>query len=467
MKRFVLKVILFFILILLSLSVLDRHFINSDRFNGVAKEFNKSIETNVEESVLFVGSSRSFCTFNPAVFDFYLGGQSFNLSSSSQLLNTSKFLIEENIDNTDYKLIVLNFSRGLVVLPQTKDTLKFEKSVFFQNIVYDNYRLSINKINSNLDNDLLSTLSPTYRNHSKWDSVLFGDKKKQPFIYNKRDVTFSNSGFTTSNILPNNNILEKGQILKKPYNEVLANSKFNGKVNAEEIEFITSIKKTINESNSKLLVTTSPSIRDYNHNLEYYEKFETKMDSLGINYLNLNKHVAEIKLKPFDFYDQNHLTYNGSIKVSEYLSKYIKEKYKFNFSKSKDCENITCHLYNNLDSAKSILETSFDFNDEIRISKIKYFNELKDQYVFVLEGQEGVENYNDYVGYVRYYNTSLDDKNKTVESFQLRSVNVLNKKYFINRIIIPNPDILKFDIFFIRKKDKKVSKLFSIKNLNL
>ncbi|WP_033959537.1 hypothetical protein [Psychroserpens jangbogonensis] len=467
MKRFVLKVILFFILILLSLSVIDRHFINPDRFNGVVKEFNKSIETNVEESILFVGSSRSFCTFNPAVFDFYLGGQSFNLSSSSQLLNTSKFLIEENIDKTDYKLIVLNFSRGLVVLPQTKDTLKFVKSVFFQNIVYDNYRLSINKIKSNLDGKLLSSLSPTYRNHSKWDSVLFGDKKKLPFIYNKRDVTFSNNGFTTSNILPNNNILEKGQILKKPYNEVLVNSKFNGKVNAEEIEFITSIKKIINESNSKLLVTTSPSIRDYNHNLEYYEKFETKMDSLGINYLNLNKHVAEIKLKPFDFYDQNHLTYNGSIKVSEYLSKYIKEKYKFNFSKSKDCENITCHLYNNLDSAKSILDTSFDFNDELRISKIKYFNELKDQYVFVLEGQEGVEHYNDYVGYVRYYNTSLDDKNKTVESFQLRSVNVLNKKYFINRIIIPNPDILKFDIFFIRKKDKKVSKLFSIKNLNL
>ena len=467
MNKFILKVVLFLGLVIVSINFSDKHFANHDKFNDVVGEFDELVKTNINKPVLFVGSSKSFCTFNPAVFNHYLGGKSFNLASSAQTLKTSKFLIEENIIDSNFKLVVLNFSRGLVVLPSSKDTLKYERSVFFQNVVFDNHKLSINKIKSNLDNDVLSTLSPIYRNHSKWDSVLFGDKKKQPFIYNKRDVTFSNSGFTTSNILPNNNILEKGQILKKPYNEVLANSKFNGKVNAEEIEFITSIKKIINESNSKLLVTTSPSIRDYNHNLEYYEKFETKMDSLGINYLNLNKHVAEIKLKPFDFYDQNHLTYNGSIKVSEYLSKYIKEKYKFNFSKSKDCENITCHLYNNLDSAKSILDTSFDFNDELRISKIKYFNELKDQYVFVLEGQEGVENYNDYVGYVRYYNTSLDDKNKTVESFQLRSVNVLNKKYFINRIVIPNPDIIKFDIFFIRKKDKKVSKLFSIKNLNL
>jgi hypothetical protein len=467
MKRFILKVIIFFILVLLTLGVIDRHFINSDKFNDVVEEFNNSIETNVDNSVLFVGSSRSFCTFNPAVFDYYLGGQSFNLSSSSQLLTTSKFLIKENIDKTDYKLIVLNFSRGLVVLPKTKDTLKYEKSIFFQNIVYDNYKLSINKIKSNLKGEFLNALSPTYRNHSKWDSVLFGDNKKLPFIYEKRDVTFSNRGFTTSNILPNNNILEKGQILKKSYNDVLSNSKFNGRVNTEEIEIISSIKKIINESNSKLLVTTSPSIRDYSHNLKYFEKFEAIMDSLGVDYINLNKNIEEIQLQPNDFYDLNHLTYNGSTKVSEYLAKFIKKKYNISLKKVNDCDNVSCHLYNNLESAKTILDSPFAFNKDLTIKKIKYFNEVKDQYVFVFEGVDDFDYYNDYNGYIRYYNTSLDDDNKTVESFQLRSINVLGKKYFIKRLIVPNPDILKFDVFFIRKKDKKASQLFSIKNLNL
>ncbi|WP_323787435.1 hypothetical protein [Psychroserpens sp.] len=467
MNKFILKVVLFLGLVIISINLIDQRFANYDKFNAVVNDFNTLVKNDIDKSVLFIGSSKSFCSFNPAVFDYHLGGKSFNLSSGAQTLETSKFLIEENISDSDFKLIVLNFSRGLVVLPNAKDTLKHERSVFFQNVVYDNHKLSINKIKSSLDKDLLSTLSPTYRNHSKWDSVMFGDKQNVPFLYNKLDFTFSNRGFTTSNILPNKNVLAKGQILESPYNEALINSKQKGGVNAAEINILASINDIIKNSSSQLLVTTSPSIRDYSHNLDYYEKFETKMDSLGINYLNLNKHVPEIQLKPYDFYDLNHLTYNGSIKVSEYLSKYIKKNYKLNFSKSKVCDNITCHLYNNLESAKSILNFPFDFNEELRINQIKYFNELKDQYVIILEGEEGFKSYDDYIGYVRYYNTSLDNENKVVESFQLRNVNVLNKKFFINRIIIPNPNILKFDVFFIRKKDKKVSKTFTIEHLNL
>lgn len=467
MNKFILKVILFLGLVIMSINLSDRYFGNYDKFNHVVKEYNKLVETDTDKSVLFIGSSKSFCSFNPAVFDYHLGGQSFNLSSGAQTLETSKFLIEENIDDSGFKLIVLNFSRGLVVLPNPKDTLEYERSVFFQNIVYDNYNLSINKIKSNLDNDILSSLSPTYRNHSKWDSVMFGDKKDPPYLYKKADFKFSNRGFMTSNILPNKNVLELGKILEKPYKEALINSKLKGSVNPAEINIIAAINEIIKTSKSQILVTTSPSIRDYTYNLDYYKQFEAKMDSLGVNYLNLNKHVDEMQLKAYDFYDQNHLTYNGSIKVSEYLSKYIKDHYNLNFNKIKDCDNITCHLYNNLNSAKSILDSTFDFSDEFKINKIKYFNEVKDQYVFFFEGQQGFENYNDYIGYVRYYNESLDDKNKVVESFQLRSVNVLNKKYFIKRIIIPNPEILKFDVFFIRKKDKKVSKLFSLKNLTL
>jgi hypothetical protein len=94
---------------------------------------------------------------------------------------------------------------------------------------------------------------------------------------------------------------------------------------------------------------------------------------------------------------------------------------------------------------------------------------VKDQYVLIFEVPNKTNDgfLKDFNGYIRYYNGKINETNKKVESFPIRILNIDNKKYFFTRIIIPNPNISKLDIFFMEKGTSNVSKFYTKKDFKL
>ena len=81
--------------------------------------------------LLFVGSSHSYCTFNPRLFDHFLKCNSLNLGTDSQSFKITYFSILEILKYQKPKVIVIevypivNNETSIVALRPHLDTMKF------------------------------------------------------------------------------------------------------------------------------------------------------------------------------------------------------------------------------------------------------------------------------------------------------------------------------------------------------
>lgn len=185
----------------------------------------------------------------------------------------------------------------------------------------------------------------------------------------------------------------------------------------------------------------------------------------------MNKYFSDINLTSDNFKDTQHMNYSGGFKTSQYLSNYILDNYKFvKQAKINSLDNnVTYHLLNHLEQTEKILTAPFQFNDNITVDEIGYFEESKNRYVFILKfkGKTTKHQLQNFRGYVRYYNGDIKEENKQVISFPLKTLVVDNDIYTFARIDIKNTNISKLDFFFMEKGASKASKFYTIKELKL
>jgi len=469
MKQLIIKIILFLILFLLVVKLSEKYFIKEDRFNFANYTFNKVSDT-LDFDLLFFGSSKSYCSYNPTTFKNNLDVNSFNLAGQGQVLEVTKFVIDEALKKTHPKLIVVDVSYGMIVFNEVDSISNPKKS--YQLKIFDNFPLTFNKLKyiQKIYNkeDVLYTLSPLFRNHNQWMNIKEKNFKKD-FLEGKNNLFISNNGY----IGTLHHMDEKGYIISKQMDigyDVLKKSN-NIKIKDKEIEIIREIKKTADKNNIEILFVSAPSIKGYVNHLSFYDNIEKLSKDVGFNYLNLNKHFNDMSLTADDFKDTQHMNYSGGFKTSEYLSTYIRNNYKFKKHTKKNSldNNVTYHLLNHIDKTNKILTTPFLFNESIIIDEIGYFKESKNRYIFVLKHTKSsiklqIENFR---GYIRYYNGDIKEENKHVSGFPLKTIAIENDIYTFARLEITNNDISKLDIFFINKENKKASKFYIIKDLKL
>jgi hypothetical protein len=73
----------------------------------------------------------------------------------------------------------------------------------------------------------------------------------------------------------------------------------------------------------------------------------------------------------------------------------------------------------------------------------------------------------EFIGLIRYYNGDINEENKHVSSFPLKTIVIDNDIYTFARIDIKSTNISKLDIFFMKKGTSKASKFYTIKELKL
>ena len=119
MRKFILKTLLFATLLLVALSLMDRHLPYYWGNEGLVSKMNKVIADEYAYNTYFVGSSRMYRHIQPSLFDSLNNGEtrSFNLSySGTKPPETYHFLrhfIEECSDDTKYIFVELSMISDL------------------------------------------------------------------------------------------------------------------------------------------------------------------------------------------------------------------------------------------------------------------------------------------------------------------------------------------------------------------
>ena len=127
------KSLIFLILLVLSLESFEGNILKNYEVQ-IDYAYNHMKKNSLD--ILFIGSSHSYCTFNPKVFDHYLKCNSFNLGTGAQPFSTTYSGIIEILKRQNPKIIVLEVY-ALLRLPEPP----------FVRLHYDNMPFSINKIN--------------------------------------------------------------------------------------------------------------------------------------------------------------------------------------------------------------------------------------------------------------------------------------------------------------------------------
>ena len=263
--------------------------------------------------VLFLGSSYSYRSFVPAVFDSILQISSFNLGSSNQTPMTSNLVLKEALRYQKPKLVVMevcdntlsvsdNFKSGIHNIDFINSwDIKLE-------LMYSHFNLS----------QMVEFLMPIYRfnNYKSW---LFRKEKKKV-----RHVADENLF---------SKYMDAGYVATYPrstFTRKTLNSKYSAKVNwnSDQIESLNKTISLCNSENITVILVVHPINPDAFDRMSNYHVVEKKLQFIASKRnLKIRNYNTELNfLTPDDFYDVNHLLHVGAKKLSIELATWIKEE---------------------------------------------------------------------------------------------------------------------------------------------
>jgi len=272
MKKF-LKSIIFLTALILSFAYYEEKiFKRFDAFVDYA--YYKIPKDSID--LLFVGSSHSYCTFNPRLFEHYLKCNSLNLGTNSQTFPATYSAILKMLKKQTPKVIVIEvfsiikIEPSIVALRPHLDTMKF---------------YSINKLSLIRNSFSISEGANNYMNtiyyHSRWKE--FNDLRKTKYkVYEGWEGRIKNKGFggyVRTSI--------KNTLTYELYNNAF-DSSFS--IIDEHLKLLENLFKICKERDIKVILTSPPTIKDYANTLGtlYNSALKELMKKYKVNSIDFN-----------------------------------------------------------------------------------------------------------------------------------------------------------------------------------
>ena len=308
------KILLYFIFVFISLTYLSKVYCIKNA-ESVSIKNAKNIDT------YFVGSSGFVKDISPMIIYDNSGITSYVVGASWAQIPLNYYMIKENTKSNMPKLIVLDMESFFDEKIEENDHLHYavdKLPLNFNKIEFINYDLwDLNLF------DKLSFLFPVIRFHDKWNTIKLDD-------YIRPLADFKNNSVKNGSCTKNNcygNILLSGILSDAKVNYMQNNNRVIKEYNNGSKEYTLKIKEFCDKNNIKLLLLMPP------HQLwsnTKYEELSKWAYEENLDYVDLNIMIDELDIDlNLDFYDSGHLNINGVIKVSKYLSEYLKNNYNF------------------------------------------------------------------------------------------------------------------------------------------
>ena len=434
MKKLALKCFLMAIIILGFFHFMGSHLTKINPFVNFVKNFDENIEEGMDFDIFFYGSSKSYSSFNPRVFSEKLGINSYNFGHNGQRLKTTAFILEETLKKQQPELLVIEVYYQSIKSPISKENVSFQFSS------YDAFKMSPNKFRHSFQEfvpkDLPYLFIKTLRNHQGWKSLEKNKTDEQDNSY----LIEENNGYRGWQYLVKD--AKKYSPLESP---IIQDGK-KGKLEQDQKDNLEYFLSTVKEMNVPKLFVTAPSLQDLKD--KNYASFSNALTiyfkETGSSYLDLNKKVDSIGLTAKDFRDEIHLNNNGANKVSEYLAKWIYEKYGLG---KPELERLDIQSYiTDGRFKKNSLKVEKNLTVKTIVKSLDYVKIAKNEMALIVEidshQEDNMGGYNILFHakptkkYIPHISKAATDKNRGFEiwDFEPNKVLIDGKSYFIRTI---------------------------------
>lgn len=271
-----------------------------------------------EWDVVFFGTSATYCSFNPAVFDEY-DIKSYNRGRQLQPLNYTYYYIKDALDAADIDVVVLEtFSLTYW------DDHEAYMGTGVRDSSFNDLRYSAVKYEAIMDcvpeGQRLPYLFPFDKYHSNWENFDYSSLSGLwNSITNPYYTEDSERGYYAwDKINPIKYIAEPGAELSDKKRDISA---FN-------MKYLKKIYETCQEKGAKLLLVRVPLPAD-GYIVETMNTLQDWADEKGVDFINYMALTGELGMDwDKDALDQgSHLNIYGAEKVSRHLAEYLKENY--------------------------------------------------------------------------------------------------------------------------------------------
>lgn len=308
MKKSVIKVGLFLVLLLVALGiaqeVLQAKFINDSTsiVNGFLAEEEQDID------VLFIGSSNCFTTINPLVLYEKYGIASYNLASSSQTMEISLLYLKEALKRQTPKVVALevNYIPGQNTYGVGESSMRWGLT----DIPFSIDKLKcIYQLHGKIDGEFMSYVFPILRYHERWKEI-----SQQDYVYMTEDKKNWSKGYLYTNEVSSELV-------------DLSDYEMEGGAWLDEdaVACLDEMIQICQEQEIELLLFKSPREEWYQYMSAEIQLLATQSEIPFIDYHTL---LDELGIDvATDFRDGSHLNNYGAQKVSEHMGAFLKSNY--------------------------------------------------------------------------------------------------------------------------------------------
>lgn len=281
--------------------------------------------------MVFIGSSHSYCTFDPEIIDGYLNTNSWQLGTPSQHPDTSYYLLQEVYNYQTPKIVVMELYWDVLddeFEPKQADSL-FE--VLKNESLEEEY---IAKVFPPGDKVKYSLPAIRYQqDYNAYEANKMEKAMEEKYGVAKKEVEKANGveyyqgkGYVYCDItMPQGEYDRTNQFKYFDGNDWIFNS--------TQKKYLEKIIELCNSKGTKLIFVTAPVANVSMHFIQNYDKVNRKVKGFagehGIAYIDYNLINAEEKLLINEnFRDDAHLNHSGVEIVDEHFAQWFKEKIK-------------------------------------------------------------------------------------------------------------------------------------------
>lgn len=246
--------------------------------NGILGEKENTID------VLILGDSESYSSITPMEIWKENGYTSYVCGTSLQMLDYSNIMLNRAFEKQKPKIVILE-----------------------TNAIYRNIKEEITGLSE------LGERFSVFRYHNRWKSLKLSD-----FDFG-REIKYTQ----TDNYKGYHYNVKVNPSKKKEY---MVQTENIAEIPGQNVEYVKAMKEFCDKNNAEFILLSTPSTRNWNY--ERHNGINKLAEELGCEYIDLNLQDDRISIDwNNDTRDRgDHLNYFGAVKVTGFLSDYLKEK---------------------------------------------------------------------------------------------------------------------------------------------
>lgn len=324
------KVIIFILLLIPAIIFIGNEFEGASSSNIVNAHTKQRFEDfyNTPKNtidVVFLGSSHSYCSFDPVIFDSMTGSNSFQMGTPLQHLDTSYYVFKEILNYQKPKVLVMDIY--FKIIEQSFDLKQADS--FFQVAKDENLKNDyINDVFSlgekakyffkpiRYQQDYFAYKSKEYKDkiESKFNVHLVEKKQEGVEKYSAKGFIYCDYGIPSDK-----------------YGDANQFTGYDGRnfdIDNNQKKYLDKIIQLCEDNNIKIVFVTSPIANISMEKIKYYDKVNQKIaqysEENNIPYIDYNiVNMNENLLKNSNFRDDSHLNYSGVVIVNKHFVNWL------------------------------------------------------------------------------------------------------------------------------------------------